>query len=129
MRLNCLHVLTMVSLTACTTQNIEINIHKDREVANYHYSEPNMNNDKTISIEQISPVVKEIPQGWCPRFEAPDLGSVPSLPKKIANKEPMSEAEVIEVLTDYAYELRKKAAEDRRQLQHAYSKYLENCKK
>lgn len=122
--------LAILLITACTTQRVEIIINKQGEVdAVPHPS--NSSYSKTEIVQEQPQIVLPtiVDDSKCPPFKMPFQHPVPSIPKEIWNQQKVSDEKIIQILTEYATELRKKSIENRASVMAAYKQYAESCKK
>lgn len=132
MRMYVLHFIVFVGLAGCTSQHVEINIHRNGEV---DQTTSPTTKQSLVPVDDFTPQFQEAarktekPTGWCPRFTPPTLSPTPSIPKDIQSKKEMTDAELIAVLTEYARELRKASLENQNAVNAAYKRYVDSCKK
>ena len=135
MRVYAFQLFMLLFISACTTQHVEINIHKSGEVETTTTSpQPKLqvNNVTDTPKPDLKIVEKKVPvilTNSCPKFIMPNLIPTPPVPKDIITKREMLDEELIGILTEYAYELRKNAIENQATLRASYKQYSDSCKK
>lgn len=146
-------VCLVLGLTACTHQQVEININRPGEypitankTVNGEKQAIDVVADKNSEIRvrvngnstegdkppgQTQPVTKvdKAQVDSCPKYTPPKFKPTPSVPVEIDQRKKMTDEKVIMLLTEYARDLRKTSIQNQTLFEMSYGEYLDSCKK